>query len=457
VRRAAGLAAALSVPASGRLRLALVVAALGYLAVRTALLFDPGYTWDLLAYRRWALAGAQYGLGDVYARSDMDYPPLYAYVLTPLGHAYMALEPRVLRAPARVDPALWTALAKLPPLAFDLAIAALLARLGRGRGGAWSVALPAAYLLNPAVVFTTGHWGQPDSVHSFFVLAAFLSVCSSRAWPAFVLLTLASLMKPLAAPFVPLLLLVSLLRHGWKATTVGVTAAAGTVLAVFAPFLLAGQGGFVVARVLGDLGAMPYTSVNAHNVWWLLAPWRDAEAPWLGPLTPTTLGMAAFGAVYAALAARLMPLLRSHDATPRPPTLAAAALVAVSFFMLSTHMHENHLFVAVVLLATLLPFGRAWTWAYAGFSAGLLANLVLHDLVIPGAWPFSLGGVTDILRPSHGRPFFVAELAATRLASLLNLGLFAWLLIASLPGDGALSLRPLAQGRRCGDHPPPSP
>jgi Gpi18-like mannosyltransferase len=422
----------------------LVALALAYLALRAALLLDPGYADDLLAYRRWALAGVSHGLGSLYGRSDMDYPPLYAYVLTPLGHVYTALVPKALRAPARVDPAAWTALVKLPPLVFDLAIAALLARLGARVGGRWRYRLPALYLLNPAVIFTTGYWGQPDSVHSFFALAAFLAVLGRRAWPGFVLLVLATLMKPLAAPLFPLLLLVAVLRHGWRQSALGLAAAAATALLLFAPFFARDGTAFVLGRVLGDLDAMAFTTVNAHNAWWLLAPWRDAEASWLGPLTPTQLGLAAFGAIYLALLARLVLRdgERRHGITSAE-VLATASLVALSFFMLATHMHENHLFLAVVLLAALVPEGRAWVWAYAAVSAGLLANLALHGLSMP-VWPLMLGGSTEVARPSHGRTFYAAELGATYLASLWNLAVFAWILAQSLRRGGRLSLDALA-------------
>ena len=89
-------------------------------ALRGAMLFQPGYEDDLRAYRRWAVAAAQQGLSQVYVASDIDYPPLYAYLLWPLGEAFIALSPGA-GTPKGGDPRLWTALAKLPPLAFDIA------------------------------------------------------------------------------------------------------------------------------------------------------------------------------------------------------------------------------------------------------------------------------------------------------------------------------------------------
>jgi hypothetical protein len=430
-------------PGSGSRRL-LALAALLYLGLRGALLFTPGYDGDMRWYRGWALAAVRHGVTAVYRESHMDYPPLYAYVLAPLGHAYVALVPSELERRPRGDLRVWTALVKLPPLVADIAIAALLFAVARRRAEpspAWRAALPAAYLLNPAVVFDTGYWGQPDSIHAFFVLASLLLVSGpawALAWPA---LALGALMKPLAAPFAPLLLAAGLVRQGLRRTLLGLGLGLATAVLVFAPFLLAGEGPAVAARVLGDLDILPFTSVNAHNLWWALGPWREARAPLLGPLTATRLGLLLFAGTYGAILVRGRALWREDSGEDLVPALGAA--VAASFFMLATHMHENHLFQVLPLLVVLLPRGRAFGWLYALVSLAVLANLVLHDPLIPGRWPFTLGGETALVRSSHSRSFFEAELLAVRAAVAFNLALFPLALHTLLRGGP--SQAPLAR------------
>lgn len=418
-----------------------------YLGLRALLLLQPGYRDDLVAYRRWAVTASQQGLAQVYRASDMDYPPLYAYLLWPLGRAYAWLSPGV-GTRSGGDPAVWLALVKLPPLAFDLAIGGLLFQVGSRaerapntlgpglRPPPWRLLLPGAYLANPAVVFDTGYWGHPDSIHSFFVAAAFVLVALGRAGSAFAALALATTMKPLAAPFFPLLGLFALMRSGLAGLLRGAAAAAATTAAVFAPFLLSGDGGFVLQRVVLDLDAMPYTAVNAHNLWGALGGWRPAETPWLGPLSATQIGLLLFAIALGGI------LRRAWQAwsDPGQASLAAAgvlaAALAASFFMLSTHMHENHLFSVVPLLALALPAGTTWQRLYVAASLAVLLNLVLHDPVLPGRYPFTLGGVTDVARPSHGRSYFAAELLAVRAATAFNLalaGVFAYLVYKRAP------------------------
>jgi Gpi18-like mannosyltransferase len=408
-----------------------------YLLLRGLMLLEPGYADDLAAYRRWAITAAQQGIAQVYRGSDMDYPPLYVYLLLPLGKAYQALSPGA-GTPQGGEHAVWTALVKLPPLVFDLGVAALLFQAGAraeqrdepARQRRWRWLLPGAYLANPAVVFDTGHWGHPDSIQGFFVLAAVVLVSAGRAAAGLGALALATLMKPLAAPLLPLLLALAWARSGGAAVLRGAAAALLVSLAVFAPFLAAGDSAFVVRRVVLDLDAMPYTSVNAHNLWGALGSWRRADAPLLGPLTATQIGLAAFAAVYLWVLALARRLRSPLGAVPEPDAGILAAAVAFSFFILSTHMHENHLFTALPLLVLALPLGARWRTMFVLVSLALFLNLALHDPALPGLWPLTVGGSTELPRPSHGRTYFVAELWAVRAATAFNLAVYVAFLLA---------------------------
>jgi hypothetical protein len=440
-----------------RLRRIALAGLLAYIFLRWIFLALPGYPDDILAYKRWAMHGAMTGISQIYRTSDIDYPPVYAYILTPLAQFYRLVSPDNFREGR--DSTLLTVLIKLPPLIFDLAIAGLAfwwlrrrrrlrapgapAHTGEAAGWSpWWLIVPAAYLLNPATLFNCAWWGEPDAVHTFFVLAAFLSVADlthrkapgrkpasggiGQAWPAWVLLTLATLMKPLGAPFFPLLLLLSLLLHGLGATAVGMAFSLVTAGLVFSPFLATGQGAEVFRRVLGDVGAMAYTSSNAHNLWWLLGSWKPAEQPWLGPVTPTQFGLALFGLVYLGLLLKAYRLHRAQPAGLAPAQVLALALgVGFAFFMLSTHMHENHMFVVLPLGLLLLPQGRFWRGFFIAASAGVFFNLLLHDLTIPLHWPFTIGGETRFINPHLHQPFHLLELICIWGSDLFNLGLFA--------------------------------
>jgi Gpi18-like mannosyltransferase len=452
-------------PSSGRsLGVRIAAALVVYVAARLALATttsDPND--DAQQFKYWSLRVAHDGLSGIYRTDYYDYPPLYSWLLWPVGKLYLALHPAIpsriddLEALARLDDSTaFTILIKLPPLVFDLAIAALLVVVARGartRSGGGAIAaeprsteaadlLPAAaWLLHPAILFDAGYWGQPDSVLGFFVLAALVAVSGGRrgAWGAWPLLALACAMKPLGAPFVPLLAVASVLRHGWRTTLLGMAAGAGAALLVFLPAIAGSGARLVVHRVLGDVGAMSWTSVQAHNLWWMVGPWRDAETAWLGPITPTQVGIALFLGFLAGLALRARRLAATRSAgLERCQLLALAGALAFGFFVLSTHMHENHAYAALPLLLGAIAAAprvgsgrRELIVLFAAISAGALLNLAAHDPVLRRCWPFALGGPSGYAGDAPGRSFFVGEYAAGWIGAAWNLAaltaLSAWI------------------------------
>ena len=402
----------------GRLVLALLLLLL--LAGRFALLTTAGYPPDIGQFKLWALQAEQDGLVALYAGgadhdfSRFDYPPLYAYVLRAIGWVYSFVEPDALRRQA--DSTLLTVLVKLPALLGDVAVALLLAAIARraaaGEEAAvarrTAVRVAAAWLLNPAVLLDSGHWGQPDSIHSGFMLAAFATIGGAlgpargtrrSAALAWAWLALAALMKPLGAPFFPLLLAVTLLTGGVAAAACGALAATAVAAVLFAPFVAEWGVAVMVQRLLGDVTIMAYTSVNGHNLWWLFGPWRDAEVALVGPLTATHLGLLAFAVALLAVIVLAVRRHRGrHAGLHASQTLALAALLAAAFFLLSTHLHENHLYGALPLLlgaiaaAPPLNSARPFAWLlFVGLSLGVAWNVAAHDHAWRQCWPLASG------------------------------------------------------------------
>lgn len=423
----------------------------GYLLLRWILAIQPGYVVDTLAYKRWAMYAARFGLGRVYATSDIDYPPLYGYLLYPLGRIYGWISPEALESHA--DTGILTVLVKLPPLLFDLALAGLLyytairvaGSWGRSDGRRWGLILATLYLLNPAVLFDTAYWGQPDCIHSLFILAAFTSLFHRRAWVPWVFLTLGLLMKPLAAPFFPLLFVLSWARHGVTRTALGGTVALLLFALAFIPFALAGELGATLDRVFGDVMLMAHTSSNAHNFWWVLGAWRDSEGPWLGPITATQVSMIVFGCFYALLLWKAHQLhARQPGGIREPQVLVLTFLIAFTFFMVATHLHENHMFGAIplVLPLVLIPgaLGRRALWLYAAVSVAVFLNLVLHDLDLSTKPPLSWGGDSGVAvaNPAIRRNLMRVEQWSIRLSALFNVAVFAATLVWSFRRNGWL-------------------
>ena len=410
----------------------------GYLLVRVYLGLMPGYAWDTELCKTWALGTALDGVTNAYQSTSIDYPPLYLYLIRPIGGFYLALHPElrdadvarlpwdelVFRLPGgktyRSKYELWanapgrqlgeldalplphsrffTFLIKLPNLVFDLLTAAILYALvaaggtwGRDRRGAgWGRVAASVYLWNPAVLWWSAYSGAPDAIHCGLVVGSLALVGSGRFFTAGVLLALGGLMKPLAAPLVPVLAVIAGATRG-----IGGFVAAGTgglvaALVVMLPFFVAGVGMPVIDKILGDIDIMPFTSVNGHNIWWIFGGWQNASAPGFMGLTPKTLGLVSFGTAYVVLLLRSRAWLGElPDESGRPAhrvrIFLLAAAVMASFFFLSTHMHENHFFSVIPLLIAVAGWDRRLALLALAATLSCVINGALHDLTLPYA------------------------------------------------------------------------
>ena len=384
---------------------AFIAIALVYLVLRLWMATLPGYINDVESYKEWALDVAIAGLPRAYEASRVDYPPLYLYVLWSLGRAYVSGTGGI-----EQDTTLLTFLIKLPHVLFDLALGGLLL-IAVGLRGSWGAKRSLGYgrlaallfWFNPATLFGSAYWGQPDGVHSSLAFAAMLALgagatAGSGAW-----LSAAGLMKPLAAPLVPLLAVAAWIRAGWKGVLRCGLGGLATAVVVFMPWILTGRIVPVLQKVLGDVEAMPFTSVNGHSIWWILRPWEFANKPWLGPFTPKQIGLAMMGAALLFILWRLFAarerLRAAADAEWGAMLMLCSAATIACFFWLSTHMHENHLFMAIPFLLAVAGRSRGLAWLFVAASIASFTNMFLHDLDIPYQLPAPLNAFTGVVDP----------------------------------------------------------
>ena len=349
--------------------------------IQVALSWQPDTMGDLLEYHTWARTLAQKGLAAAYWPTSvslesqeslaLDYPPLVPYLLWAIGRGVGAVSQEALLHNDR----LLDFLIRLPFCASVL-LTALLVYLEARRVAPQKADLICALVaLNPALIFDTAYWGQSDAPCTFLIVLAVVLLVRGRPEWSWVAITCAALVKPLAYPFMPLILLETSKRFGVYRTFSSATAAALVAAIVFTPFAWIGRLGDGVCSLVSQIDAMPYISVDAHNLWWIVGrglPWTKVNAHPLG-ISWNTLSLVLFGAFFATTLVRLW---RSKE--PRALYMAAAA-TGFGFFILATRMHENHLFIALPLIALLAANLRWPRTVLIALTITLFANMLLHD------------------------------------------------------------------------------
>jgi hypothetical protein len=439
-----------------------------YLLVRVFLGTLPGYIHDVGSFKHWAIGSALYGLPAAYEKTGIDYPPLILYFLYPAGKLYIWSQPELRTAEyrrtewgaylfytkdGRIYRSDWGLRSDLPEvelpscplpgsklltffvkaiyIPFDLLVALLLYWLvsagnlwGESRAGpGWGRLVALLYLWNPVVLWGSGYWGESDSIFCTFAIASVAMLAFDRKTYSGMLLAAAGLMKPLAVPLVPLLVAVTWIRHRSRGLMLAALGGVAAAALVFLPFVVTGHASVMLRRIISDVDIMPFTSCNAHNLWWLTGYyWQDANVPVVGPLTSKIIGLILFGTAYVLLLVRSRGWIAAggkDSSAYHAGIFLLAAAAATTFFFVTTHLHEHHLYMTVPLLLAIAGRDRKLAWLATGCTAACFANMVMHDPALPYRLPLGLNALSPVMHPFMQYPFTWLQLAG----SYVNCGL----------------------------------
>ena len=350
--------------------------------------FDLTYFW-----LPWMNYGAEHGLVKLYLHGEplVNYPPFFLALLVGLGKLYALVVPSLEHTP------LQSALIRLPGVLADMGVGALLflaaTQIERLRGRASRLPLLAAglWLLNPAAIYVSAVWGQVDSLHTLWMLAALLAALHGRWGWSGVLMGIGLLTKLQAITVAPLLALLAWWA-GWRSLARWAIAAAGTFLAGLLPLWLMGAGQAVFDVYFGAVGFYPAMSMNAYNPWFIvqlrtrevLGYWLEDSTAVLGPVTLRHLGLGLLAGyvllVLAALARRWRErpgrLWGQDSAVERLAAFFAAGLLVFGFFMLATQMHERYILPALAPLALTAALLRPARLPFVLLTVTTVLNLI---------------------------------------------------------------------------------
>jgi hypothetical protein len=355
-----------------------------------------GYWGDIEIYMAWTHQITHFGIHSAYGADVPAAPNTTPGLLYPfwiIGQAFRNFFSPDFPQPwvDRTNQAYLRFMLRLPALLCTALIATAAALLVRRRWGV-GVALvaAAAYVFNPAVIFESAYYGQTGAVHTLFMLLGVVGLAEGYPAAGWAALAAGMLTKPQADIFLPLFIIYTWRRYGFRATLRSGFAALIAGLVLLAPFILRGTLNEMWARISHVADYHPVLSATAHNVWWLASLGNGKASDLLMPplldrlgwpiFTYRAIGLALVGLAYLVVLVRIL-----RDTSPRTLYLSAAFLF-LSFFMLATQIHENHLIpmFPLLLLACIgdpgnhIGTSRKLWLLYGLFAITATLNMALH-------------------------------------------------------------------------------
>ena len=308
-----------------------------------------GYEHDVQFFKIWGQTAAQSGVHNIYNKTWCDYPPAYIYVLKAIGSFYS-----LFYKDFKEHTYLFALLIKLPAIICDLFISCLIFFLLKKDFPFRSrILLMSAFAFNPVIIFDSVYWGQIESVPTLIGLLSIVMLIRNRVYISWALIALAILIKSQMMILLPIILLITWKKYGFKKVMGGFAAFCVSFFFILSPFLYFHQMGAVMNVFTSSVGRYANVSMNAFNLWWLISKGHGSHF-WDGQLigglfTLRTIGFILLIAFIAMLLKHLFDGEMNEGSA-----LLSCAFALFAFFMLPTEMHERYILpvYAFLLLAT---------------------------------------------------------------------------------------------------------
>ncbi len=280
---------------------------------------------------------------------------------------------------------LFPVLLKLPALAAELAVGALLFHTISASNQRLAWLLAALFLFNPALVFSSSFWGQPGAVSAGLLIFALYALYQGRPLIAGLLLgALAS--YQLHWPFLLLLLFTSIvLQKNFRGLAYAATGSAISLCAGFLPAVQHQSWGDLFAYFSAQVNGPGQLSLGAFNLWSLLGLHPKTAAEQFLGLPAGTLGLLLAIGLQVALIFWLGRQVT--DVAAEKAALAqlteqqeklwpAFALLSFGLYLFLPGQQEQHLLPALFLLAFLTARSRGYARVFWGLSCLAFINQI---------------------------------------------------------------------------------
>lgn len=408
------------------------------LMLRLVLIPNPGFEADVAFWKSWGLAVRDFGIVKGLPLTNFNYPTPFAYVLSFMSIVYSFFaDPHNYNEFWSNTNLLFLAISKAPSILADFGIFAIILWIGKNAKRIHFPVFPAPfylllstfYLLNPLALFDGALWGQVDSLGVFLFLLANCMVLTKRPYLAGIIYMVAMMTKLQNMIYGPIFFLFIWQYLGFEGFIKAVGAAVGTFCALTIEFINTRQ----MARVIGDLTGnydyFPWLSLNAYNVWWIVARARGMEISdkiaAIGIVNAKTVGLYMFSSTYLLGILFMLRTKITEQKTLIFRYLSALIIVAAAFFLFQTESHDRYAFPISVFLLLWAPF-----WIETKARDSMKSFFILYS-VFTILFFYNIHNALIVNYPKNGIPFLTAFNipALTIAASVAQIGLFGYFLL----------------------------
>jgi hypothetical protein len=356
------------------------------IAFRMIAIPNPGFEADISFWKSWGLAVYDHGIVWGIKNTNNNYPTAFAYVLGAMTWVYsLFANPHNFYEYWSNTNLLFLTISKMPAVLADLGIAGIILFIGRVAKKMhfpafpfyYYVLLAAIYLLNPISIMDGAWWGQVDSVGVFVFLIAVLLAIRRHPFLAG-LIYMASMMTKLQNMiYGPVFFIFLWQLNGFSGLVKGIAGAVTGFIGFNFEFFLARQFKLVFDSLTINYDYFPFMSLNAYNLWWIVAKANGMHTldkfSLIGITNAKSMGLYTFSAFYLfsivimiketigkMFKKNLDPLTEVDEYTVIYRFFTAMMLVAGAFFLFQTESHDRYAFPIIVFLPMWATF-FLWT------------------------------------------------------------------------------------------------
>lgn len=359
------------------------------LIIRFILIGNPGFEADISFWKSWSLAAIDHGIVWTSLNTNINYPPGFIYILWLMGKIYsLFADPHDYNYFWQVNNYVFLFASKSIAIATDIAIACLiywffsqkdkLKILGGNISKYTPLVLSAIFFLNPIVIIDSAHWGQVESLGLLFTLAAVVILFYKNPLLATAVFAIGPMLKLQNIIFIPLFFIFIFRYYDLKTLIKSFAVFLSVFILIILPFIFQKQPNQVLFLLTVNSDYFPWLSLNAHNLWWIVAKAKGMEIndkiTVLGILNAKKIGFILFSLSYllSCILTYLKPTARNF--------YLSLTFAIFSFFLLMTESHERYSYPVIVLLLFLYPFiekkYKHYFWiVYGLFTINIFFNI----------------------------------------------------------------------------------